>query len=100
MRKEILFCVVGCLTAKFVYNELKNFVFEKIVFVDPDSDRLCVNIKANRGNHVVYVCGPNVNINENRFAEWVKYRIKHPVTGFFIWKLLRLPEATTYEINN
>jgi hypothetical protein len=91
-------CAVGFAAAKFLYDELKRYEFEKIVFVDPDSDRLCVNIKANRKNHVVYVCGPNVTINENVFVKWVKYRIKHPVTGFFIWKLLKLPEAKTYEI--
>jgi hypothetical protein len=55
MIKTGLCCLAGCLAAKFVFDELKQFQFEKIVFVDPASGQRHVNIKANCGDSVTYV---------------------------------------------
>ena len=95
-----LCCLAGCLAAKFVFDELKQFQFEKIVFVDPASGQRHVNIKANCGDSVTYVVAQNMTENENRFVRWVEYRVRHPVTGFFIWKLLQLPQTTTYSFTD
>jgi hypothetical protein len=88
--------VIGLITAKYLYDEFKNVEIQNIVFVDPANGNLSVNMTVRSDKQVSYICSKDINVNQDMFVKWSEYRIRHPITGFFIWKLLRLPKTTTY----
>lgn len=98
MLRECCCVIAGCVVGVYVYNEFKHFEYENIIYFDPKTRNVCVNLKANSSTNVTYVCCPDVIVDQQKIIKWSKYRVKHPFVGALLWKLWGLPAADVYKL--